>query len=143
MSLLFYVALLVFYLLRRRRQIIDLSDQEWRKFQSIGFTLLLGYLINFVPYFFVERTLFLHNYLPALVYKICLLCCLVEHVYDVLRKRHQSFMILAYKLLIVVWLFYVLHVFRTFLSVSYGRTRLTTDCVMALRWRDTWDFIFS
>lgn len=143
MSLLFYVALLVFYLLRRRRQIIDLSDQEWRKFQRIGFTLLLGYLLNFVPYFFVERTLFLHNYLPALVYKICLLCCLVEHVYDVLRKRHQSLMIFAYKLLIVGWLLYVLHVFRTFLSVSYGRTSLTTDCVMKLRWRDTWDFIFS
>lgn len=142
-GLLVYVALLVFYLLRRRRQIIDLNDQEWMKFQNIGFTFLLGYLINFVPYFFVERTLFLHNYLPALVYKICLLCFLVEHVYDILRKSNQNLIILAYKLLVVTWLFYVFHVFRTFLSVSYGRTRLTTDYVMSLRWRSTWDFIFS
>jgi dolichyl-phosphate-mannose-protein mannosyltransferase len=143
LGLLFYLVLLVFYLLRRRRQIIDLNDQEWMKFQNIGFTLFLGYMINFVPYFFVERTLFLHNYLPALVFKICLLCFLVEHVYDVLRKGNQHFIIFAYKLLVVTWLFYVFHVFRTFLSVSYGRTKLTTDCVMKLRWRDTWDFIFS
>lgn len=142
-GLLLYVALLVFYLLRRRRQIIDLHDQEWMKFQHIGFTLFLGYAINLVPYFFVERTLFLHNYLPALVYKICLLCFLVEHVYDILRRTQQKFIIFAYKVLVVTWLFYVFHVFQTFLSVSYGRTKLTTDAVMRLRWRDTWDFIFS
>lgn len=142
-GLLVYVALMVFYSLRRRRQIIDLNDQEWRKFQNIGFTLFLGYLVNFLPYFFIERTLFLHNYLPALVYKICLLCFLIEHVYDALRKSNQKLIILAYKLFVITWLFYVFHVFRTFLTVSYGRSKLTTDCVMKLRWRDTWDFIFS
>lgn len=113
------------------------------KFQNIGFTLFLGYLVNFLPYFFVERTLFLHNYLPALVYKICLLCYLVEHVYETLQRSRRSFLTFAYKVLVIAWLFYVFHVFRTFLSVSYGRTKLTTDCVMKLRWRDTWDFIFS
>jgi dolichyl-phosphate-mannose-protein mannosyltransferase len=134
---------MVFYLLRRRRQIIDLSEQEWMKFESIGCTLFAGYAINFAPYFFVERTLFLHNYLPALVYKICLLCALIEHVYDILRRRNQNFMIFVYKAAVVVWIAYVFHVFQTFLSVSYGRTQLTTDSIMKLRWKDTWDFIFS
>ncbi|CRK93645.1 CLUMA_CG007174, isoform A [Clunio marinus] len=142
-SLLFYVAFLVFYLLRRRRQFIDLNDQEWRKFQDAGFTFLLGYLINFLPYFFVERTLFLHNYLPALIYKIYLLCFLIEHIHDILRRSNQNLIIFTYKVLVCSWLIYVFHVFRTFLIVSYGRTRLTTDDVMNLRWRDTWDFIFS
>lgn len=142
-GLIFYVALLVFYLLRRRRQIIDLNDQEWMKFQNIGCTLLGGYILNFIPYLFVERTLFLHNYLPALVYKICLLCFLIEHVYDILRNFNQKFIIFLYKLLIVAWICYVFHVFQTFLSVSYGRTPLTTESISKLRWRDTWDFIFQ
>ncbi|CAO1319292.1 unnamed protein product [Diamesa serratosioi] len=142
-GLVLYVVTLVFYLLRRRRQIIDLSNQEWMKFQNIGFTLFGGYLINYLPYFFVERTLFLHNYLPALVYKICLLCYLIEHGYDTLKKLQQKLIILVYKILIVAWLFYIFYVFRTFLSVSYGRTKLTTDYVMQLRWKDTWDFIFA
>lgn len=142
-GLVLYIVTLVFYLLRRRRQIIDLTNQEWMKFQNIGFTLFGGYLINYLPYFFVERTLFLHNYLPALVYKICLLCYLIEHGYDTLKKLQQKLIIILYKILIVAWLFYICYVFRTFLSVSYGRTKLTTDFVMQLRWKDTWDFIFA
>ncbi len=134
---------MVCYFLRRRRQIIDLSEQEWRKFQNIGFILLMGYVMNFAPYFFVERTLFLHNYLPALVYKICLLCAVFEHIYDILRKMNQNFMIFSFNLIVVLWLACVLHVFKTFLAVSYGRTRLTSESILTLRWRDTWDFIFS
>ncbi|XP_070496483.1 protein O-mannosyltransferase 1 [Chironomus tepperi] len=142
-SLFVYAALMVFYLLRRRRQINDLNEQEWIKFESIGCILFVGYVINFAPYFFVERTLFLHNYLPALIYKICLLCALVEHVYDILRKMNQNFMIFVYKIAVLVWLAYVFHVFQTFLAISYGRTKLTSETILQLRWKDTWDFIFS
>lgn len=134
---------MVFYLLRRRRQINDLNEQEWIKFESIGCILFVGYVINFAPYFFVERTLFLHNYLPALIYKICLLCALVEHVYDILRKMNQNFMIFVYKIAVLIWLAYVFHVFQTFLAISYGRTKLTSETILQLRWKDTWDFIFS
>lgn len=142
-SLFVYAALMAFYLLRRRRQINDLNDQEWMKFESFGCTLFIGYIINFAPYFFVERTLFLHNYLPALVYKICLLCAVVEHVHDILRKLNQTFMIFVYRMAVLVWLAYVFHVFQTFLAISYGRETLTSDRIFQLRWKDTWDFIFS
>lgn len=135
--------MMVFYFLRRRRQIIDLCDQEWRKFESIGYSLLLGYIINFAPYFFVERTLFLHNYLPALIFKICLLCAVIEHIYDILKRLKQNFMIFVLKLAILIWIGFVFHVFKTFLSVTYGRTKLTSESILTLRWRDTWDFIFS
>lgn len=134
---------MVFYLLRRRRQINDLNNQEWIKFESIGCILFAGYVINFAPYFFVERTLFLHNYLPALIFKICLLCALIEHVYDILRKTNQNFIIFVYTIAVLVWLAYVLHVFQTFLTISYGRTKLTSETILKMRWRDTWDFIFS
>lgn len=142
-GLILYATMLVFYLLRRRRQIFDLSEQEWMKFQNVGYTLFLGYLLNFLPYFFVERTLFLHNYLPALVFKICLSCYVIEHVYDILRRFHQNVIIIGYKLAVLTWLFYVFHVFRIFLSVSYGRTSLSSESIVKLRWQDTWDFIFS
>lgn len=138
-----YVAFLIFYLLRRQRQIHDLTLAEWTKFQDMGFTLFLGYLINFLPYFFVERTLFLHNYLPALVFKICLLCFLIEHIYILLKKLKQEILLVVYKLLVVIWLFNVFYVYKTFFALTYGRTKLTVDECLNLRWKDTWDFIFS
>lgn len=138
-----YVAFLIFYLLRRQRLIYDLTPKEWGKYQEMGFTLFLGYLINFLPYFFVERTLFLHNYLPALVFKICLLCFLIEHIYVILKKLKQKLLLMAYKLLVVIWLFNVFYVYKTFFALTYGRTNLTVDECLNLRWKDTWDFIFS
>ncbi len=59
--------------------------------------LLTGYLLHYLPYFFYDRTLFLHHYLPAYLYKIMLaayflshcsyhlrsvMCCMLSEVFD-------------------------------------------------------------
>lgn len=138
-SLFIYFGLLTFYLLRRRRLIHDLNEREWNKFQNFGEIFFLGYLIHFVPYFFVERTLFLHSYLPAFIYKLMLLCCVIDHGYFLVKK----FRILRvfYKFLIVFWLILIILIFKKFLVVSYGTAKLTPEDVVDLRWKDTWDFI--
>lgn len=141
-ALLVYVGLLVFYLLRRRRLCFDLSPGDWTTFQEAGQLFFVGYLLHFLPYFFVERTLFLHNYLPAFLYKIMLLCFVVEHLAIVLGRVIRSMVLLAiYKAAVVFWLCAIVWVFQQFLVLSYGTTRLTADDVIRLRWKDTWDFI--
>jgi dolichyl-phosphate-mannose-protein mannosyltransferase len=45
-----------------------------------GEVLFGGYLIHYLPYFFVERTLFLHHYLPAFVFKVLLTAAVIEHI---------------------------------------------------------------
>jgi dolichyl-phosphate-mannose-protein mannosyltransferase len=85
-GLLTYLSLLIFYLLRRRRLCFDLDKKTWEQFQLIGEVFLTGYLIHYLPYFFVERTLFLHHYLPAFIFKTLLLVALIEHVYFITKN---------------------------------------------------------
>lgn len=84
-SVLLYATLLVFYSLRRRRKFFDITNDEWTRFLDFGYILFAGYLAHFLPYFFVERTLFLHHYLPALVFKILLTAAVLDHVYYLIR----------------------------------------------------------
>nr|CAI5824722.1 unnamed protein product [Callosobruchus analis] len=139
-GLLLYAILLVIYLLRRRRQCYDIDDATWTQFKTIGEIFMTGYLLHYLPYFFVERTLFLHHYLPAFVFKTLLFCGTIEHVYFVLKKRSKVLGNL-FILVIITWFVFVIHVFKKFSVFSYGTVELTTTDIVNLRWRDTWDFI--
>ncbi|XP_049538959.1 protein O-mannosyltransferase 1 [Anopheles darlingi] len=138
-----YVAFLVFYLIRRRRQFYDLEPAEWARFRMGGEILLVGYLLHYLPYFFVERTLFLYNYLPALLFKILLLCFTIDHTQMVLRKFVSSRPKLAglFWAFVGVWFAGVLYFFRRYSALSYGMTALSADDVLELRLKDTWDLI--
>ncbi|KAJ6648764.1 Protein O-mannosyltransferase 1 [Pseudolycoriella hygida] len=141
-ALIAYFGLLVIYLLRRRRLCYDLSEVEWARFQEAGEIFFLGYLIHFLPYFFVERTLFLHNYLPAFIFQIMLLCFVVEHVDLIFRAVFKSvFMTFLHRACVVGWLVAIFLVFKKFSVLSYGTTKLSVDDVINLRWKNTWDFI--
>lgn len=137
-----YCGLLVFYLLRRRRLCYDLNVKQWEQFQSIGIVLLSGYLFNYLPYFFVEKSLFLHHYLPAFVFKVLVTATLIEHIYvifkDVLRLRSLTYL---YLLLIIIWLGFIFYVFKKFAILSYGIDDLKTSDIKNFRWKDSWDFI--
>lgn len=141
-SLLIYCSFLVFYLLRRRRLCFDLDEENWVKFRFLGEVFLAGYLFHYLPYFFVERTLFLHHYLPAFCFKVLLMTGLIEHLYfvlrDILKLRFIAYMFI---ILLLLWVGLVLNVFRRFTVLSYGTTQLTTTDIVTLRWKDTWDFI--
>lgn len=146
-SIFLYMTLLSVYLLRRRRLCYDINDITWARFGKCGEVLFVGYLLHFLPYFFVERTLFLHNYLPALVYKIMLLCFMIEHLYDAIRQLLNSEKVgIYYRIAVATWLISILYVFQRFSVLTYGLRQIdghpiTADDLIALRWKDTWDFI--
>ncbi|EEB13374.1 protein O-mannosyltransferase, putative [Pediculus humanus corporis] len=80
-----YIILLTYYSLRRRRHCFDLPDNEWEKFCKMGNILGVAYFLHYLPYFFMDKTLFLHHYLPALVFKIMLTAAVLEHFHFILR----------------------------------------------------------
>ena len=84
-SVIVYVILLTFYLMRRKRQCFDISEEEWEKFVNNAYVLLAGYLLHFLPFLFVERTLFLHHYLPAFIFKVLLTAATIDHLYYLIR----------------------------------------------------------
>ncbi|KAH8418747.1 hypothetical protein KR222_011712, partial [Zaprionus bogoriensis] len=148
-GLLVYAALLVFYAIRRRRLCYDLSPEEWQRFLIAGDTFFVGYLVHYLPYFFVDRTLFLHNYLPAFMFKLLLLCFVVEHLDSLLRRYclprggplHHALRV--YHLGLLLWLVAVCAVFVKFLPLSYGTRKMSAQEIIDMRWKDTWDFILQ
>merc|ERR1712018_378483 len=80
LCLLLYTSLLVFYLLRRRRLIYDIPETEFASFCTAGEVLLTGFLLHYLPFFFYDRTLFIHHYLPAYIFKIMLCASFLSRV---------------------------------------------------------------
>lgn len=145
-GLIIYATLLIFYALRRRRLCFDVSTSEWRRFLSAGDTFFVGYLMHYLPYFFMDRTLFLHNYLPAFGFKLLLLCFVLDHL-DYLLRRHCSgrglHLLRLYRLMLLLWLVAVAATFVKFLPLSYGSKKMSAQEIIDLRWKDTWDFILQ
>uniref|UniRef100_A0A673BMQ0 Protein O-mannosyl-transferase 1 n=1 Tax=Sphaeramia orbicularis TaxID=375764 RepID=A0A673BMQ0_9TELE len=140
LSLLVYHLLAVIYLLRRRRGFKDLPDGEWCRFLSLGAVCVGGWMVNFVPFLLMEKTLFLYHYLPALCYLHLLSPALLEHVHAhrlscVAHQRSLYVCILA--LALSVFLSY-----RTFCPLTYGKPELSANQLQGLKWRDSWDILY-
>merc|ERR1719338_82684 len=97
--LLLYSSLLVFYLLRRRRLI-----------------------------FFYDRTLFVHHYLPAYIFKIMLSAFFLSHCASLLSRVMAARPLrLLCTGLTLAWLVAVVHVFQKFSVLSYAHTALSAN----------------
>jgi len=141
-SLAIYCGLLVFYMLRQRRQCFDIDAQAWNQFRTTGEVLLLGYVFHFLPYFFVEHTLFLHHYLPALTFQLLVTAAVVEHCFYLTRlifaKQFFNWMAI---MVILTWMSGVFMVFNKYACLSYGLGPKNATEIMDLKLRDSWDFI--
>lgn len=91
--------------------------------------------------------MFLHNYLPALVFKIILLCVVIEHLYTLLELFQSRIALLVYKFGLTAWLAGILLVFYKFSMLSYGNRigqsilPVSATDILDLQWKNTWDFI--
>lgn len=59
----------------------------WDRFVCLGCVCVGGWFVNFVPFFLMEKTIFLYHYLPAL-------CCL--HVLGPSLMEHMHTHLLRY-----------------------------------------------
>uniref|UniRef100_A0A8B9GSU3 Protein O-mannosyl-transferase 1 n=1 Tax=Astyanax mexicanus TaxID=7994 RepID=A0A8B9GSU3_ASTMX len=131
LALFVYVLLFLAYLLRRRRKINDIPEASWEQLVLAGVVCSGGWAVNYLPFFLMEKTLFLYHYLPALTFQILQIPVVVEHlyIYDI-----QLFVLAA---LCSVYLCY-----HTFSPLTYGQPELTSEQLAALRWRESWDILF-
>jgi len=137
-----YTALLLIYLLRRRRQCYDISEEDFKEYCNVGEVLLTGYLLHYVPYFFFDRTLFLHHYLTAYIFKMMLASYFITHTYKNLRRAAPSMVSkVVCMTVLMVWVSSVVYIFKTFSVLSYANKPLSAEQVRSLRWKDTWDLI--
>ncbi|XP_014016291.1 protein O-mannosyl-transferase 1 isoform X1 [Salmo salar] len=140
LALAVYVLLFLSYLLRRRRKIEDIPEATWCQLLQAGVVCAGGWAVNYLPFFMMEKTLFLYHYLPALTFQILLIPVVLEHVHThVLRcaslRRALHGVVLA-------GLSSVYLSFRTFSPLTYGQPELSAEQLASLRWRDSWDILF-
>ena len=57
-----------------------------------------------------------------------------------IRCRHK-FLVYTFKFCTVIWVIFIIYIFKKFIVLSYGTTHLSAKEVLKLRWKDTWDFI--
>lgn len=96
--------------------------------------LLAGYGINFVPFAFIDRPMFLYHYLFAFVFAILIVCVLVALLFDWQARRYgrnvvkQTFWILVSIVLLG---------FLYFLPLSYGWPLSPADLQQRI-WISSW-----
>uniref|UniRef100_A0A8C4XZ61 dolichyl-phosphate-mannose--protein mannosyltransferase n=1 Tax=Gopherus evgoodei TaxID=1825980 RepID=A0A8C4XZ61_9SAUR len=134
-----YVCLFLWYLLRRRRKICDIPEDAWRLWVSAGGLCVGGWAVNYLPFFMMEKTLFLYHYLPALTFQILLIPVVLQHLTDHLcRSQLPKNMFSA---LMVAWFSSIYLVYRTFSPLTYGEPTLSAAELRSLRWKDSWDIL--
>ncbi|XP_067087203.1 protein O-mannosyl-transferase 1 isoform X1 [Osmerus mordax] len=139
LSLGVYVVLLLSYLLRRRRRIEDIPADAWERLVQAGVVCAGGWAVNYLPFFLMEKTLFLYHYLPALTFLILLVPVVVEHLHTHLLSSPSQQR--ALHVLMVAGLCSVFLSYRTFSPLTYGQPELDANQLVALRWRDSWDIL--
>lgn len=139
-SLMTYLLLAICYLLRRRRGFKDIPDDEWTRFIFVGSVCVGGWMVNFVPFLLMEKTLFLYHYLPALCYLHLLSPALLEHVhFHQLSSKAQRHAMLACVLALAVS---VLFAYQHFCPLTYGNPQLSASDLQRLKWRESWDILY-
>lgn len=129
----------VLFLLRRRRKCYDVTEAEFQQMTDVMIVCGGGFLVNFVPYFFVERSLFLYFYLPSIVYKHLFLASLNQFIESWFSSSPRfKIAILVFQVLLLTTFLYNMW---TFLPLSYGSGNLSAVDIEKLRWRNSWLFI--
>ncbi|KYO23319.1 protein O-mannosyl-transferase 1 [Alligator mississippiensis] len=134
-----YLCLFLWYLLRRRRRICDVPEDVWWAWVFTGGLCVGGWAVNYLPFFLMEKTLFLYHYLPALTFQILLIPVVLQHLNDHLCRSQLSKHM--FQALIVAWFSSVYLTYRTFSPLTYGEPPLSPAELRALRWKESWDIL--
>jgi dolichyl-phosphate-mannose--protein O-mannosyl transferase len=132
--------LILFYLLRRRRQCYDSREAEFFQLSRSGALLFVGWLIHFLPFFFISRVLFLHHYLPSLPFKYMLLAAMLEHFMN-LMYRIPKLKRFAQTYLPVIISAVVITGFLIFAPFVYG-SNMSSESILRRHWVQSWDFLY-
>jgi len=132
--------IIVTHLILKRRGIHWIAESEWETLTFQSTLCVGGYLITYIYHFCLDRTLFLHHYLPSYVFKILLLITTLNHLH---RYSEWKLLRSILHLCIMTWVIGVVWSFSRLSPLSYGEPSLSRTELESLRWRSNWDFIIQ
>jgi dolichyl-phosphate-mannose-protein mannosyltransferase len=98
-----------------------------RSYDKVSLFILTGFLVNFLPFMFIGRVMFLYHYEAALVFSIIALCFIVDKLVPEKMKE----------LVVAILLGICIALFIFFSPLTYGRN-LTDEQLSARMWLKGW-----
>ena len=130
-AILAYVAIKGFGVLRWQRGFQDYTSDVWSYDLRIG-TYVLGWAFHYLPFYLMQRQLFLHHYFPSLYFSILAFAQLFDFAAKQIPKRAAMGMatLIVLSAIGVFWVYSPLAYGLDWTKASCERTKLV----------DTWDF---
>ncbi|EGG01080.1 family 39 glycosyltransferase [Melampsora larici-populina 98AG31] len=117
---------------RKRGYRNDLNDAKLSKYDGIGSYLTIGWATHYLPFYLMNRQLFLHHYFPSLYYTI-LLSSMSFEILTCKLKLIDRWKVLGVLVCLVVWNWW------RFYPITYAGKWTRNECE-ASRWIRSWDF---
>ena len=136
-SVVFYLAYVgIDFVLSQRKSNMQLNGYGEMIYNSMA-VFSTGYLLHYVPFFLMQRQLFLHHYLPALYFSILSLGGMFEFMTHKFKKI--SWLFLLIRIFALVFASIAIYVFVLFSPLTYGLEQPRQNC-LELKWNSNWDF---
>ena len=134
-----YMAFKGLTVLRWQRGYKDYDNVTFKRFDYEIGTSVLGWAFHYLPFYLMQRQLFLHHYFPALYFAITALC----QIYDYGTNRISSLGLRGRPAIgrsgVAAFLAVSIVVFTLYAPLSYGNP-WTQDACTKVKLFDTWDW---
>ncbi|KEQ72514.1 dolichyl-phosphate-mannose-protein mannosyltransferase 1 [Aureobasidium namibiae CBS 147.97] len=138
-SVVVYLAFKALAVLRWQRGYKDYNNVPFKRFDYEVGTSVLGWALHWLPFFLMQRQLFLHHYFPALYFAIIAL----SQTYDFITARVPTFGLRQRPVIgtagAAIFLALAISIFYMYSPVAYGNAWTKTDCAKAKLF-ETWDW---
>ncbi|KAG0343686.1 hypothetical protein BG004_005079 [Podila humilis] len=144
-------------ILSRRRGFYPLNQDVQRRFYASTWFLMIGWGLHYFPFFLMGRALFLHHYMPALVFSYMLLAAVHGFIFvdgvdgpvsdpgPETRPRRAQRAVVTTAAYVSAGVIALLHLasFLYFAPMSYGTSPLDVDAIGHRKWLPKWEFHFA
>jgi dolichyl-phosphate-mannose-protein mannosyltransferase len=96
----------------------------------------LAYALHYLPFFFMNRTLFLHHYLPAMAFAYVISGITAEYLYWLFYAKLKPSLARGF---VALSLFSALVIFAMFAPMTYGLESPRWERYLV--WRRGWNFL--
>ncbi|KAF9946117.1 hypothetical protein BGZ72_000667 [Mortierella alpina] len=131
-SIVLYAAIHSLLLVRDKRGYKDDFSGLCKYYELTGGFFFMAWAFHYLPFFLMERQLFLHHYLPALYFAILLLSVTFDLVFQFMPSH-------ARVLTMILFASAAIYVFHMMSPLTYGFEWTRSQCE-ATKMQKTWDF---
>ncbi|WWC88890.1 uncharacterized protein L201_003805 [Kwoniella dendrophila CBS 6074] len=127
-----YLGIRGLMIVRAKRGFRDLHQPKIAFYDEVCSYLVIAWALHYLPFFLMQRQLFLHHYLPALYFAVLLFCTVFDYITSAIRPRTRI-QVAAVVLILAIWSW------NHWSPLTYAGPWTKGQCEKG-KWLKTWDF---